>query len=281
MAQRLHDRIEKNSKTIGITSTLTPTKRARHAIELAQKISLSYKQPLIVSVSGDGGYNEVINGVMIAKSHSDSVLTVVAVMGAGNANDHRRVVRDADTSLYSLIKQAKPKPLDLLKMDVSAKSSDDITRYAHSYIGFGISPYVAVELNRHELNFFQELKIIVRSFMKYEPFVIEYNGKKRTLDSLLFANINEMGKVLKLHQKKNIHDGKFELIEFRHAGKLKLLAIMALAAIRGLRDQSHHKSYSFNTVAAHPVQLDGEVVKIPNNASVTIRSINNAIESLY
>ena len=45
---------------------LCPTERAGHARNLAREAART-GHPLIVSVSGDGGYNEVVDGVMQAE----------------------------------------------------------------------------------------------------------------------------------------------------------------------------------------------------------------------
>src|SRR4051812_41454633 len=49
-----------------IPAVCLATEYAGHARELAFDIAQSEKKPLIISASGDGGYNEVINGVMEA-----------------------------------------------------------------------------------------------------------------------------------------------------------------------------------------------------------------------
>jgi len=62
-----------------------PTEHAGHATQLSRSAADSGR-PLVVSVGGDGGYNEVVNGVMQAGNDQAST----AVLAAGNANDHRR-----------------------------------------------------------------------------------------------------------------------------------------------------------------------------------------------
>ena len=94
IAKDLADSVNGHFEVIQKKATLYPTKKAGDAIELAYDIASKHRQPLIVSVSGDGGYNEVINGVMAAKKLFPAQKPVVAVVGAGNANDHERVVRD-------------------------------------------------------------------------------------------------------------------------------------------------------------------------------------------
>jgi diacylglycerol kinase (ATP) len=64
---------------------LMPTEFAGHARDLARSAA-ARGTPFIVSVSGDGGYNEVVSGVMDVPASR----AVCAVLPAGNANDHHR-----------------------------------------------------------------------------------------------------------------------------------------------------------------------------------------------
>ena len=68
--------------------TLRPTEHAGHGREIARDAARAGR-PLVVSVSGDGGYNDVVNGLMEAANPA-----FAAVLAAGNANDHRRVTRE-------------------------------------------------------------------------------------------------------------------------------------------------------------------------------------------
>ena len=69
----------------GLPIRLVPTEFAGHARDLARSVAAA-GAPLIVSVSGDGGYNEVVNGVMDVPASR----AVCTVLPAGNANDHHR-----------------------------------------------------------------------------------------------------------------------------------------------------------------------------------------------
>jgi diacylglycerol kinase (ATP) len=69
--------------------TLQPTQHAGHARDLARDAARTGR-PLLVSVSGDGGYNEVVDGTLQAGNDA----AVCAVLPAGNANDHRRATRE-------------------------------------------------------------------------------------------------------------------------------------------------------------------------------------------
>ena len=89
---------------------------------------------------------------------------------------------------------------------MTAAASDDRdgeetvpSRYAHSYIGVGLTPVVALELEKGGKGSIRELVHFVRTFSRFRPFRIELStGERVRVDSLLFANISQMAKVAKL-----------------------------------------------------------------------------------
>lgn len=277
-APRLAKNLARDLKKRGFTAKLEPTKRAGHASALARRISLKYGRPLIISVSGDGGYNEVINGAMAAKDQSKQARPVVSVLGAGNANDHYRVMHDRP--IVELVAEGGVKTIDLIS--ITAKAPDfQLGRYAHSYIGFGITPEVGDELNRHGKDLLSEIILVSKTFMKFQPFTIVHAGQKRVCDSLLFANINEMAKFVKLDDKNSIYDDSFKMIEFRHHGKAVLLWNLLKAAVVGITNRPAFRQYKFTVSDDLPVQSDGEIDQLPAGAEVTITSHHAAIDSLH
>lgn len=278
LAKELAGQIAKNRDAIGVEGTLTPTEYAKHAIELARDVALQFQRPLIVSVSGDGGYNEVVNGAMLAKEQSSDAQPVVAVVAAGNANDHRRVMRDKP--LIDLIVAGQPRAFDLLYLEATANDFS-LGRYAHSYIGFGITPQVGHELNKHGKSLLYEIKTILQTYRIYAPFTIEQGGVKRILDNLVFANINEMAKIIKLDEENTVHDGKFEVIELRHRSKLAMLGVLIRAALIGFKNPPSVSRYQLKSSDALPIQLDGEIEKLPDDCAVTVTSKASAIDSLF
>lgn len=274
MAKKLAAQIKK----AGLKPTLTPTKQAGHAVELSESIAKKYTRPLIISVSGDGGYNEVVNGAMRAKAAKKTARPVVAVAGAGNANDHRRVMRSRP--LIQLIKRGEPKQLDLIHIAATARQFT-LERYAHSYIGFGLTPEVGHELNLHGKTTFDEVRLVVKTVTQLTPFTVVRNGKKRRSYSLVFANISEMAKFIKLDNTNDVRDDRFEVIEIHHRGKLWLLWELLVSMMLPKKSPPSYQTYSFETTAAQPVQLDGEIEQLPKGCAVVITSHGDAIESLY
>lgn len=264
------------AKKSGYRVKLYPTTHRGHASEIAHEIVEQYHHPLLISVSGDGGYNELINGVMRAKRGTQKE-PVVAIIAAGNANDHKRLTR-GDTPLLRLIKSHRVRPLDLLRLRAGA-----LDRYAHSYIGLGITPEVGIELNKHDLNRFTEVKLILKTFRRFRPFALKRDGSNRRYANLIFANISGMSKVIKLDPEANkLGDGKFEVIAEPWRGKLRLIAHLLKLVIFGSPESPQYKTYSFTTVdAITPVQLDGEIEELIKGADVTVTAQNDAILSLY
>jgi len=139
---------------------LRPTERAGHGREIARDAARAGR-PLVVSVSGDGGYNDVVNGLMDADADS----AYAGVLAAGNANDHRRVTRERP--LADGIVDGDVSKLDLLRMSVDDGREP---RYAHSYIGLGITPTVALELEKGGKGSIKEVISTIRTFSRFRPF---------------------------------------------------------------------------------------------------------------
>jgi diacylglycerol kinase (ATP) len=253
---------------------LCPTQHAGHARELARKAA-GTGRPLLVSVSGDGGYNEVVNGVMDAGNDR----AVCAVRAAGNANDHRRTTREQP--LADAIVAGDVRRIDLLRLTVGS-GPDALTRYAHSYIGIGLTPVVAVDLEKGGKGSWKEIVSAVRGFSRFRPFPIRLeNGRRRSIDSLVFANIAEMAKYATLSEDGRPDDGRFEVVTQRQTGKLRVLATAIRAATRGLGPQPSATHYAFTTLAPMPLQLDGELMELGADTPVTVDIAPGALATIF
>ena len=253
---------------------LSPTQHAGHARDLA-RAAAGGGCPLVVSVSGDGGYNEVVNGVMDAGNDR----AVCAVRAAGNANDHRRTTRERP--LADAIVAGEVRRIDLLRLTVGS-GPDAQTRYAHSYIGVGLTPVVAVDLEKGGKGSWREIVSVVRGFSRFRPFPIRLeDGRRRRIDSLVFANIAEMAKYAKLSEDGAPDDGRFEVITQRQTGKLAVLATAIRAATRGLGPQPSATHYGFTTLAPMPLQLDGELVELDADTPVAVDIAPRALATIF
>ena len=249
---------------------LRPTERAGHGREIARDAARAGR-PLVVSVSGDGGYNDVVNGLMEAGVDS----AYAAVLAAGNANDHRRVTRERP--LADAIIDGDVSKLDLLRMSVDDGREP---RYAHSYIGLGITPTVALELEKGGKGSIKEVISTIRTFSRFRPFQIETDSGTETFDSVIFANIREMAKFAVLSEEGRPDDGRFEVVVLRHTAKWRVLATAVRAAIRGLGPQPTAREYRFRTVNPMPVQVDGEVSEFERGVGVTVEIVPGALHTV-
>lgn len=247
-----------------------PTGAAGHARELARSVAAA-GHPLIVSVSGDGGYNEVVNGIMDVPSSP----AVAAVLAAGNANDHHRSTGTGP--LIEAILHGGIRRIDLLRLSVGGPGQAR-SRYAHSYIGFGLTAAMAVGIEKGGKGRLRELFAVARTLPGLRPFEISReDGARATFDSLILANISRMAKYGTVSEALGPTDGKFEVITLPHAGPLSL-ALMTLRAVTlGLGSQPSVSSYSFATIEPIPLQLDGEVMNIPARTPVLVQSVPSAL----
>jgi len=262
LAAELRDELAQRQPDLPVM--LRQTEHAGHARDLAREEARTGR-PLLVSVSGDGGYSEVVDGAI--QSGSDAV--VCAVLPAGNANDHRRATREQP--LADAIINGSVTRIDLLRLTVEGPSPT--TRYAHSYIGLGLTPVVAIDLEKGGKGSLKEALTAMRAFAHFRPFEIALeNGSRRRFDSIVFANISQMAKVATLSRDDGRpDDGQFEVITVRHtAKKWRLLGTALRAAGRGLGPQPSVREYHFTNVSRMPIQVDGEVMDLGAGAKVRI-----------
>lgn len=218
--------------------TLAPTEYPGHATEIAREAA-GGRPTLVVSVSGDGGYNEVVSGAMSGAEHGG---VTVAVLPAGNANDHRRATRH------------------------------------RPYIGLGITPVVALELKKGRKGSLSEIVTTMREFAKFRPFEVTLeSGERQRFDSLVLANIAGMAKYAKLSDDGDPTDGLFEVAIMPHSGRLRLLARAIGAATRGLGRQPRRTRFTFTTTSPMPVQLDGEVLELGAERKVIVEIAPRAV----
>src|SRR3546814_16895006 len=69
--------------------------------------------------------------------------------------------------------------MDLISIQASA-SNFSLERYAHSYIGFGITPEIGDELNQHRKDIMSEIVLVTKVFAQFEPFTITIDGDRKS-----------------------------------------------------------------------------------------------------
>jgi diacylglycerol kinase family enzyme len=242
---------------------LIATEYAGHAGELAYSIAKESDNALIISSSGDGGYNEVVNGAIKAQKEGATVTT--GILPAGNANDHHRNVSEGN--IIDLIGEGKTKTIDLLKISGTSNGAP-VERCAHSYIGVGFTPKIAKVLNKNKLNIFNEVWLVARMLIIVRPIRLKLGTKVRHYESIIFSNVDSMSKYLKISQPSPLDDGKFEVTIFKRRDKLKFILTLLKASFGGVKEDKRVSEFAFETVDKTLVQMDGEVLSLDANTSV-------------
>ncbi len=277
LARRFYKRLKRVSK---IPASLIATEHQGHAKELAYTAAKKHREPLIISVSGDGSYNEVINGAMQACTEDPKARPVCAIMPAGNANDHRRSTRRKP--LLLAIRRDQPTEMDVLRLQVTdQKTKKETVHYAHSYIGFGITATIRRDLDRIAPSRFGELGVVLRGmFNSHYVRIVEQSGLIKRYDSIILANIHQMAKVFRMGEKTRINDGKLRLVTIEHRPRWRFFITTLRILIFGFRKPPLVSEYSFQLTQSYPVQLDGEVQQLAGGSLVHVSVVSDHLRTI-
>jgi diacylglycerol kinase (ATP) len=246
-------------KKHGISSTCVPTERAAHAEILAKQFAEQHPNCAIFSSSGDGGYNEVINGALQASSSN----VICGVLPAGNANDHYHALHRGNT-----VKRIKEGDIDVI--DCIEVQYGKHKRYAHSYVGLGLTPQIGEELTKRELSPLVEVVVVATELFRIAPVRINRNGRTRAYDHVVISNIPKMSKYITVAADASFTDGMLELTTVRSGSIMRLLRHLLRRVVKEDADPKRIKEYKFICRGPLSLQLDGEVVKLNKGQNVRV-----------
>lgn len=252
-----------------VQATCIPTEYAGHAEKIAKKIAESEPNPIIFSSSGDGGYNEVINGVLA----SNAPKTVCGVLPAGNANDHYHAVHRGYVA-----KRVAAGDFDVI--DCIAVDMGKITRYAHSYIGLGLTPQIGQELTKRKLSAVVEAWVVFTKLFRITPVKIRHGGKVLSYDHLVVSTIPKMSKYITIAPNANVADGLLEFTAVRSGSFFKLLRHLLKRVVRSDADPKQIEKFEFICQKSTTLQLDGEVIQIKSGQKVTVRCVHKCLRTI-
>lgn len=249
---------------------LQATQRAGHAQQLAAQYA-HRPATLLVSCSGDGGYNEVINGVLSV----DKPQLVTMVVPSGNANDHHHAT--TERTVAERIISPTQRTIDALQITTA-----DWHQYAHSYIGVGLTAYLGKQLTAAELNPWNEKIILLRYLLRFQAVRLRLadNQSWHQYSSVVFGNVNRMSKVISLGSDSRPDDGQFEVYTTRARSNLAMIGTLLRASTVGLEPQQQTSAFQFETQRAMEVQCDGEVMQLPDSTTATVRIVPAAIRTV-
>ena len=103
----------------------------------------------------------------------------------------------------------------------------------------------------------------------------------RRYDSLIFANIPEMAKVIKLSKHRRVCDGQFDVLAIPHHSWWNV-AVTLLKSVVGVHPGAKRRRHFDAHVRNCPlIQLDGEVIEVPKEYHLQIVARKQVLESLY
>ncbi len=253
-------------RTENVKVSVRKTQFAKHGEQIAADYAKRNEDIVLISSSGDGGYHEVVNGVLRHPARR----MVVGVLPSGNANDHHSAM--ASGNLVKHIRDQKFHKIDTIKV-TSVIEGKPWVQYAHSYVGIGVTAVAAKQLTIERPNELTEKWIVARSLLSFRYVKVKENGRSRRYSSLVFGNIDRMSKVIKLSENASATDGKFEVIRISFRSKMRLLVYLLTAATIGLKETPSEKKYECRTIKPIAIQLDGEVYTLDSNSQLMIESV--------
>lgn len=259
-----HDNAKKFAERLskaGVKAILKPTDHPGHAYEIARKVANNSPSAMIISSSGDGGYHEVINGVLDSRNPQ----VVTGVLPSGNANDHYHALHRGNT--IRRIVNGDIDTIDVLKLTYGHRH-----RYAHSYIGLGLTSQIGEVLTRATLNPLVEMWLVISHLFRVRTIKIRHDGRVHRYDHLVLGNIDRMSKYMQLSKAGSFKDGKFEVITIREGSFLSLIAHLLRSVIGRKKPARRVTEFAFETLRPIKIQLDGEALQLPESTRVKVSS---------
>lgn len=257
-------------KKIGQNVQLMKTKYKGHAGEFAQQHATE-SSTLLISSSGDGTYHEIVTAILSNSKMSARAIT--GLLPSGNANDHYHFVHEGNT--IERIRHGDVRAIDSLEISFNSER-----HFAHSYAGVGITSQIGNELNKTDLNRFNEIWLVVKNLFAVRSVRLRIDGKTKRFDSLVFSTNGRMSKVLTLSKEAEIDDGLFEVNALHTTRLPRLFHFLIKASTVGVETAPQTKDFCFTTTHKTTIQLDGEIIHLPARTTVTVTSNQKSIRCI-
>lgn len=266
-AERFAARIQRR---LGLPVELMATEHRGHGEVLARRAAQRDPHTMIISASGDGGYHEVVNGILESRNPD----AITGLLPAGNANDHYGFMHHGD--VIQRIKSGRAEHIDILTI----QSSAGWTRFAHSYAGVGLTSQINDLLKQYEYNPLREFHLAFHKALNITPIRLTVAGKTKRLDNLLFLNAGRMSKMIRTSGRASISDGKFEIIEIKAGAVIDLARYFFHAITFGVSDAKQARTYEFTCEHDMGLQMDGERKQLYAGETITISITPRALHCI-
>ncbi|GAB4420624.1 MAG: diacylglycerol kinase family lipid kinase [Anaerolineales bacterium] len=211
---------------------LIRTERPWHAAEIAKQAVIEGKYQVIVTASGDGTANEVINGIMQARQESRRNEVALALLPVGTGNDmgYGLGIRGKLEENIALLARNERK-----KIDIGLVKGGDYPngRYFVNGVGIGFDAmvgFVAVKIRWARGLLAYLIAVIQTIFFYYKAPAVEisFNGQTLKQDSLMVSIMNgqRMGGGFYMAPDGNPGDGQFDLCIVSAPSQLRIFGLV-------------------------------------------------------
>lgn len=249
---------------------LEQTMRPWHAAEIArQAAAQGYR--VVTAVGGDGTINEVINGLMLAKTNQEGE-AALGVISVGRGNDFAfgaGIPPEMESAVDILARDQRQ------WMDVGQVAGGDYPdgRYFGNGVGIGFDAVVGFEaLKMKRLHGFPSYMVAALKtiFLYYQApkVLLEYDSQSYELDTLMISIMNgrRMGGGFHMAPRAKMNDSLFDLCIAKQVSRPKIIALIP-RFMKG--DQASHpaiqtgqtRSLTIRALKGSlPVHADGETI---------------------
>ncbi|KAI8054019.1 ATP-NAD kinase-like domain-containing protein [Syncephalis plumigaleata] len=141
-----HQIVEPMAQLAGITITLVETERAKHATEFVQQLDLTLYDGLL-SISGDGLYHEIINGLLSRKDWQVARQFPIGIIPAGSGNAMAVSVDQPTPELATAAAICgRVSPMDIMAITSLATQK---VYYSHEMVTWSLVADIDIEADRY------------------------------------------------------------------------------------------------------------------------------------
>jgi diacylglycerol kinase (ATP) len=268
-------------KRSGVDYEALFTERAGHAEEMVIKWAEDFD--VVISVSGDGTANEIINGIMRVPS-ADLKL---AMFPAGTADDFATNMgydrKDKEQALRAIL-DGSFRTIDLIRYD---------DRYAAVSFGLGVDSEIAEgaykwKRFRIPAYFYSGLKKCF--FEERKRYHVRFDYEGQTFDDWvlisILCNAPRFGRYIKIHPEAKMNDGILGLTIGREMPNLYGLVLFGFACMGGRHGFSRKVSYHqvrdmrIECKSVSYAQIDGEVYRFDAGRIINLSVLPQALKVL-
>jgi YegS/Rv2252/BmrU family lipid kinase len=261
--------IERELTRLGLDFELVRTERAGHAISLARDAALAGYE-VIVAAGGDGTVNEVLNGLMEARTSSEN-RPALGVLCTGRGNDFAPCLNiPADLpAAFQVLKDDHRRTIDIGRV-VGGKFPQG--RYFANNVGVGFDAIGTIEVAKLPewgmLSFLIAILKTIFLFYKGPTVRLDYDDQTLTTSTLMLLTMNgkRMGTGFKMAPDSRPDDGLFDLVIVRQVSRLRIFSLIPHFMKGTQGSQPEVRTLRAARVAitalagALPAQSDGEII---------------------